>query len=728
MKSLCWKLHRWIGLCLAPFFALILISGLFLTLKPMLAPTYSNEPLGNQATQVFQAVQAAEQQGAVINSFALDKNGQHFWATGEQSALQSYSIDDAQFVAEGGFSTSVYNFMKKLHKEFFISGLITEIAAYAMALIMLVGLVFMVRPTFRKNLISWHNAIGVFAWVFLAILPITGIMMTLHLGAPKTALQANAATSVSHIMQTLNEQNRLEQLVSIDKVKKNVVIRLAENGQIQTVQLDEAGVFQPVEMPTYWPKVLHEATWAGKNSAILNFILASGLLFLLFSGCYTWLKRRLRQKAEAAQVLPLNATQRATFLIAYASQTGTAERLAKETQAHLKNNHILADLVSTAALKAEHLNQYENTLLIVSTTGDGELPDTAHRFEQSLLQSQLKQAKVALLALGDKNFEHFCAGGKKIEAALNQAGAQWLLPIEYVDGQPTQAWQNWLGKLGQQFHFDAPKASNTTEDINTQATLIKRTRLDKPEYNTREVAELIFRLPENVAFKGGDLFLVTPPDSQTQRMYSIGSDSQESNEVRLTVGLNTFVDDQQQKQLGKGSDWLLHQLNIGDTISVRLRQHPSFTILENDNRPVIMVAVGTGIAPLVGFLPALKRHARDAWLFFGNAHRDACYLHQNLWEDAQKAGIVRHINTIFDNEQKGYVQDEILRNGQEVYDWVANRHAIVYVCGRANTVGKGTENALAQLFCEYGQLSQEEAQEKVALMKAEQSLRMDLFG
>ena len=231
-----------------------------------------------------------------------------------------------------------------------------------------------------------------------------------------------------------------------------------------------------------------------------------------------------------------------------------------------------------------------------------------------------------------------------------------------------------------------------------------------------------------MTFKGGDLMTVTPPNSKTERTYSIGSDSQDGNEVRLTVGLNTFLDSEQQLQKGKGSDWLLHQLNIGDTIDVNIRQHPSFTIIENDDRPVIMVAVGTGIAPLVGFIPALKRHQRDAWLFFGNAHREACYLHQNLWETAQKEGVVTRINTIFDNEQKGYVQDEILRYGKEIYEWIAKRQAIVYVCGRENTVGKGTERALAQIFQEYGKCDEKVAMEKVEQLKAEQALRMDLFG
>lgn len=728
MKSFFWKLHRYIGLFLAPIFLTMLVSGLFLTLKPMLAPTYSNAPLGEQATQAFYAVQAAEQNGAVIGSFAMDADGKRFWSAESRKApLQSFSIDNGAFLGKGGVSVGLYKFMKELHEELFIDDFISQIAAYAMTIMLLVGLIFMVRPRFHKDLISWHNSLGVFVWVAWAMLPITAIMMSLHIGVPKTKLNEEAQTSVSQIMHTLNEQNRLSQLISVDVMKKGNVIRLSNNGNIETIQLSQSGEMMAVDAPIYWPKALHEGTWAGKTSAIINFILASGLLFFLFSGCYTWLKRRLRQKAEAAQVLPMDSRNKTPFLVAYATQTGNAEKLAKQTQTHLQQNHIQADLVSTAALTAEHFHQYENVLLLVSTTGDGELPATALDLEKSLLNSQLNHAKVALLALGDKNFAQFCGGGKKIEAALKQAGAQFILPTHFVDGKPALAWQAWLGELGQQFHFAAPELSSAPTDKSTQASLIQRTRLDKPEYNTREVAELIFRLPENIAFKGGDLLMVTPPNSKTERMYSIGSDSQEGNEVRLTIGLNTFVDNQQQTQQGKGSNWLLHELTIGDTINVSVRQHPSFSIIENDDRPVIMVAVGTGIAPMVGFLPALKRHVRDAWLFFGNAHRDACYLYQNLWENAQKEGLLR-VNSIFDNEQRGYVQDEIVRYGKEIYDWINERNAIIYVCGRANTVGEGTEKALAHIFSEHGQLSEEEAWEKVAKLKADQALRMDLFG
>lgn len=749
MRSFFWKLHRYVGLFLAPVFAIILISGLFLTMKPMLAPTYSNMPLGDRAEQAFQAVQAAEQQGASISSFALDVDGKRFWSvTDKKSPLKAFSLENGELLGKGGVSNEMYGFMKKLHKEIFINKIISEIAAYAMAIMILVGLIFMVRPQFRKDLLSWHNGLGVWAWIVWAMLPITAIMMTLHIGAPKIKLNKEAQKSVLKIMQALNDENRLSELVAVDSMKGSTIIRLSENGQIKTVQLiqNEVSVprnkngqieeeivilndWQTLNTATYWPKVLHEGTWGGKTSAIINFLATLGLLFFLFSGCYTWLKRRMRQNAEAGQVLPINTTDKARFLVAYATQTGNAEKLAKQTQKHLQQHNISADVASTAAVKAEHLDGYENVLLIVSTTGEGELPATAHALEKSLLNSQLKQANVALLALGDKYFTQFCGGGKKIEAALKQAGAQFILPTRLVSGKPFEDWKTWLGELGQQFNFPAPILEEIiSTDVATQATLIQRTRLDKPEFNTREVGELLFRLPENITFKGGDLMTVTPPNSKTERTYSIGSDSQDGNEVRLTVGLNTFLDSEQQLQKGKGSDWLLHQLNIGDTIDVNIRQHPSFTIIENDDRPVIMVAVGTGIAPLVGFIPALKRHQRDAWLFFGNAHREACYLHQNLWETAQKEGVVTRINTIFDNEQKGYVQDEILRYGKEIYEWIAKRQAIVYVCGRESTVGKGTERALAQIFQEYSKCDEKVAMEKVEQLKAEQALRMDLFG
>ena len=417
------------------------------------------------------------------------------------------------------------------------------------------------------------------------------------------------------------------------------------------------------------------------------------------------------------------------FLITYASQTGNAEKLAQITYDYLEKQGLDVHLKPISELRLSHMNDANQTLMIIATTGEGELPVSAIPIERDLRVVRMA-SNVSLLALGDANFANFCGGAKKMETALQSSGANFILPTRFVNGSNLmQDWHAWMNDLSKIFNFAAPISTMAIQDDReVDATLIKRTFLTVPQDNIRPTAELIFRLPENITFKGGDLLSITPPNSKMPRKYSIGSDSMNNNEVRLTVGLHQFMNENGEWQGGRCSHYLLNELSEGDTIKVTVQQHPTFSVLENDNRPIIMVAAGTGIAPLVGFLPALRRHPRLSWLFYGNADREDAFLYQNQWEEAVKEGVLSRISTVFDNENKGFIQDELLRQGEEIYHWINENNALVYVCGRLGTVGNGTETALASIFREFGHMNVDDARHRVQEMKNNNQLKMDLFG
>ena len=417
------------------------------------------------------------------------------------------------------------------------------------------------------------------------------------------------------------------------------------------------------------------------------------------------------------------------FLITYASQTGNAEKLAQITYDYLEKQGLDVHLKPISELRLSHMNDANQTLMIIATTGEGELPVSAIPIERDLRVVRMA-SNVSLLALGDANFANFCGGAKKMETALQSSGANFILPTRFVNGSNLmQDWHAWMNDLSKIFNFAAPISTMAIQDDReVEATLIKRTFLTVPQDNIRPTAELIFRLPENITFKGGDLLSITPPNSKMPRKYSIGSDSMNNNEVRLTVGLHQFMNENGEWQGGRCSHYLLNELSEGDTIKVTVQQHPTFSVLENDNRPIIMVAAGTGIAPLVGFLPALRRHPRLSWLFYGNADREDAFLYQNQWEEAVEEGVLSKISTVFDNENKGFIQDELLRQGEEIYHWINENNALVYVCGRMGTVGNGTETALASIFREFGHMNVDDARHRVQEMKNNNQLKMDLFG
>ena len=73
------------------------------------------------------------------------------------------------------------------------------------------------------------------------------------------------------------------------------------------------------------------------------------------------------------------------FIVAYASQTGTAKQLA-EYQAELLESDRPVKVIALNDLAIDTLRKANDALFVVSTYGDGEPPDNGRRFYRALQQ------------------------------------------------------------------------------------------------------------------------------------------------------------------------------------------------------------------------------------------------------------------------------------------------------------------------------------------------------
>ncbi len=74
--------------------------------------------------------------------------------------------------------------------------------------------------------------------------------------------------------------------------------------------------------------------------------------------------------------------------------------------------------------------------MVTSTYGDGDMPDNAQGFWdwlQTDAAKTLSHLNFSVLALGDTNYEQFCAAGKKIDARLETLGAKRIHPLADCD-------------------------------------------------------------------------------------------------------------------------------------------------------------------------------------------------------------------------------------------------------------------------------------------------------
>ena len=94
------------------------------------------------------------------------------------------------------------------------------------------------------------------------------------------------------------------------------------------------------------------------------------LAYALISGYFLWPRRRGAPVAVCTGGM-------SPVLVAYASQTGFAEQIAHQTTHALQSAGTPAALTSLAGLDPLSLSNVERALFVVSTTGEGDAPDSA---------------------------------------------------------------------------------------------------------------------------------------------------------------------------------------------------------------------------------------------------------------------------------------------------------------------------------------------------------------
>ena len=136
----------------------------------------------------------------------------------------------------------------------------------------------------------------------------------------------------------------------------------------------------------------------------------------------------------------------ASLLILFGSQTGTAEKIARNVAKEAKSRGCQPRVVDAAAHTTIEWKNETNLLVITSTYGEGDMPDNAQAFWDWLQTEEarsLAHLNFSVLALGDTSYEQFCAAGKKIDARLEQLGARRLHPRTDCDldyDAPAAAW------------------------------------------------------------------------------------------------------------------------------------------------------------------------------------------------------------------------------------------------------------------------------------------------
>lgn len=183
--------------------------------------------------------------------------------------------------------------------------------------------------------------------------------------------------------------------------------------------------------------------------------------------------------APAPQTVVNKAGHRVAIL--YASQSGTAEGLARKLAKELKTAGHLPSVSTLVGYTPAALAAETHALIVASTYGDGDAPDGVQSFyEQLCLEHfpRMEKLSYCVFALGDRHYEHFCKFGADLDAKLAALGANQLIRRIDCDVDVDEPFAQWkqavLARLQDIDHLPPQGSAGSPISASQQSDLMKR--------------------------------------------------------------------------------------------------------------------------------------------------------------------------------------------------------------------------------------------------------------
>ncbi|CAX43357.1 NADPH reductase, putative [Candida dubliniensis CD36] len=321
----------------------------------------------------------------------------------------------------------------------------------------------------------------------------------------------------------------------------------------------------------------------------------------------------------------------------------------------------------------------------------------------ALLQSQPQWLKIADKPLNVKNMPH--AEGGFADVLTLRILFKYHLDIMSI---PRRSFFALL------WHFVDP----STEDGEREQEKLKEFgSFDEPEelYDyanrpRRSILETLLEFQNNLTIPVSyilDLFPLIRP-----RMFSIAS-CPSSNEVELVVAIVEYKTIIRKIRRGVCTRWLKN-LKPGDQFLFSI-QKSSFKY-KNNNSPIIMVAPGTGIAPMKSLIDEVfqENSCQELYLFFGCRFKEKDNLVDSFWHGNENQNF--HLINAYSrdsNSKYRYVQDALFAQSELIGKLLIEQNARVFVCGSSGKMPREVKITFVEIVKKFTGMEEDEAQKYI---------------
>lgn len=414
-------------------------------------------------------------------------------------------------------------------------------------------------------------------------------------------------------------------------------------------------------------------------------LLAAAIVLAWLVASAHWLRPRQGRSPAGAEIL-----------IAHASQTGTAQQLARLAKRQIDAQGQPAALLPLGTITREHLAGARRLVIVASTTGAGEAPDPARRFEQELMPAPLSlpDLEVFILALGDRSYAEFCAFGLRLGEWAARIGAR--VSLVPVDNHSPEDFARW----------DALMRANNLPQIGaarsgTGSTWIIQSRELVADGDTRPIAVSrsgglyhLTLVPAEGGFPDfavGDLF-EWHGDDGVRRDFSIAS-------LPAATAIELFI---RRVELPGGGMGRASAILTGADGPIRVQgQIRSFSNFHatSGKGPLLAIAAGSGWGGIRPHILHAIAQGRPVWLIYGERGPNtdsALFSEMRAW---QTQGAISRLDVVLSRAETGmlrHVQDSVIQAGARLAEFLGDDGAVV-MCG-AMAMGDSVNVAMARLL------------------------------